>query len=83
MKGKPDINSFLSGAGTDNNAAEEMAKQIPKTANVEQGRITKTIRITRALERKLKEEAFRRSMAGERTAESDLIEVALLDYFNK
>jgi hypothetical protein len=46
--------------------------------------LTKTIRIAKSLDIKLKGEAFRRSMAGNRrVVESDLIEAALLQYFNK
>lgn len=88
--GKPDVDAFLAGVGgtttslmDTTKAVEEMAQHMPKTANIEQGRITKTIRITRDLDRRLKEEAFKRTMAGQRTTESDLIHEALNTYFNK
>lgn len=98
MKGKPNIDAFLSGGKAD--AAEAPAPAAPPakaramvkapaaapvpTGSLDEPRITKTIRIARSLDKKLKDEAFRRSMAGHRrVAESDLIEAALLQYFNK
>jgi hypothetical protein len=41
-----------------------------------EGRLTKSIRITRQLDRMLKEEAHMRTMSGTRTSGSDLIEKA-------
>jgi hypothetical protein len=96
MKGKPNIDAILSGGKADTAGAAvpatkptrkpASAKQ-PTTAvgtSLDEPRITKTIRIARSLDVKLKEEAHRRSMAGsKKVAESDLIESALLQYFNK
>ncbi len=82
MKGKPNLDSFLKGGAAA--AAETSMHAVPSvddTAN--EPRATKSIRITRTLDRKLKEEAYRRTMAGRRTSESDLIEEALVVYFNK
>lgn len=45
-------------------------------------RTTKTIRLKRSLDVRLKEEAYRRTLAGKRTSESDVIEDALNKYFN-
>jgi hypothetical protein len=95
MKGKPNIDAFLSGGKADTaGAAAPVTKPERKPArakppatpgeNLDEPRITKTIRIARSLDVKLKEEAHRRSMAGsKKVAESDLIEEALLQYFNK
>lgn len=98
MKGKPNIDAFLSGGKADAaeapipaaSPARAPAKvKAPATAPTTVGvldepRITKTIRIARSLDKKLKDESFRRSMSGHRrVAESDLIEAALLQYFNK
>jgi hypothetical protein len=81
MKGKPNVDSFIAGG-----AAAAVETQVPRApapvASMEEGRLTKSIRITRRLDRALKEEAHRRTMAGARTSESDLIEEALLRYFN-
>jgi hypothetical protein len=99
MKGKPNIDAFLSGGKADTaeaqvpatspQAKEPAMADAPAAVSMLAGslgepRITKTIRIAKSLDMKLKEEAFRRSMAGSRrVAESDLIEAALLQYFNK
>ena len=97
MKAKPNIDDFLSGGKADSAAATAPAVKPPAEpatppavvtepapGHQDEPRITKTIRIIRSLDVKLKEEAFRRSMAGSRkVAESDLIEEALLQYFNK
>lgn len=99
MKGKPNIDAFLSGGKAD--TAEAQVPATPPQAHesaitdaaatfpmlpdgLDEPRITKTIRIAKSLDVKLKEEAFRHTMAGSRrVAESDLIEAALLQYFNK
>jgi hypothetical protein len=85
MKGKPNIDAFLAGGKADNaGAAVPATKTAKKSAAVKQTatpvstlnepRITKTIRIARSLDIKLKEEAYRRSMAsGKKVAESDLM----------
>lgn len=96
MKGKPNLDAFLSGGKAD--AAETApaptkpasptstkpklpAPTPPKDVDVTGPRITKTIRIAQSLDVKLKEEAFRRTMAsGKKVAESDVIEAALLKY---
>jgi hypothetical protein len=79
MKGKPSLDSFISGGAAD--AVE--TKQVAQTVKVmDEGRSTKSIRLTRRLDMMLKEEAHKRTMAGNRTSESDLIEEALLNYFN-
>lgn len=99
MKGKPNIDAFLSGGKADTaeaqvpatppHARESAITDAPATFPMlpdvlDEPRITKTIRIAKSLDVKLKEEAFKRTMAGgRRVAESDLIEVALLQYFNK
>ena len=98
MKGKPNIDAFLDGVKA--TAAEKAPVEVEKPAKaprkadqtpahavpaaLDEPRITKTIRLARSLDTQLKEEAFRRSMAGgKRVAESDLIEEALLQYFSK
>jgi hypothetical protein len=79
MKGKPSLDSFISGGAAD--AVE--TKKVAQTVKVmDEGRSTKSIRLTRRLDMMLKEEAHKRTMAGNRTSESDLIEEALLNYFN-
>ena len=82
MKGKPNLDSFLRGGAV---AAAETAMHAAPIMDdaADEPRATKSIRITRTLDRKLKEEAYRRTMAGRRTSESDLIEEALIGYFNK
>jgi len=81
MKSKPDLDSFIAGGAA---AAVETKLSLPPApvASVGEVRLTKSIRITRRLDRMLKEEAHRRTMMGARTSESDLIEEALLKYFN-
>ena len=96
MKGKPNIDAFLAGGKADTaetvvpaskparKPASAKQQTTPDAASLDEPRITKTIRIARSLDVKLKEEAHRRSMAGnKKVAESDLIELALLKYFNK
>ena len=99
MRAKPDINAFLAGGKADAaeqaepartpNAKPPKVPRVPKTKAptpevLDEPRITKTIRLARSLDVRLKEESFRRTMAGgKRIAESDLIEAALLQYFNK
>lgn len=95
MKKKPDLTGF--GAPKDSNAfleggaaaaAEKREPPSPSapaaaTLAAEGARITKTIRMSRSLDLRLKEEAHRRTMAeGKRVTESDLIEQSLLKYLN-
>ncbi len=85
MKKKPDISTFLSNGAAA--AAENADTSTPRETAVplpDGEKITKTIRMTKSLERRLKEEAHHRTMAkGRRVTESDLIEEALLKYLNK
>lgn len=82
MRKKPDLNAFLSGGAAAAAETPSVASEPIQTA-ADSSRITKTIRMTRALEMRLKEEAFRRSMAeGKRVTESDVIEFALNKYLN-
>ncbi len=92
MKKKPDLSGF--GAPKDPNAfleggaaAAAEKREAPVVASAapsaEGAKITKTIRMSRTMDLRLKEEAHRRSMAeGKRVTESDLIEQALLKYLN-
>lgn len=80
MKGKPDIKNFLEGGAAA--AAEQPSQAAPAPSDI--GKITKTIRLSKVMEGRLKEEAFKRSVAaGKRVTESDLIENALNNYLNK
>lgn len=80
MKSKPNLDSFIAG-GAAAAVETQTTKTVSPVASMEEGRLTKSIRITRRLDRMLKEEAHRRTMDGARTSESDLIEEALLKYF--
>ena len=79
MKGKPSIDSFISNGAA---AAVETKHVDQPVQAVDEGRSTKSIRLTRRLDMMLKEESHKRTMAGRRTSESDLIEEALNKYFN-
>lgn len=94
MKKKPDLtgfgappkdpNAFLEGGAA---AAAEKREQPTQAAQAsapsEGAKITKTIRMLRSMDLRLKDEAHRRTMAeGKRVTESDLIEQALLKYLN-
>lgn len=89
MKKKPDLssfgapknpNEFLAGGAA---AAAEKHEQVPQppvapAPSSDGTKITKTIRMARSMDLRLKEEAHRRSMAsGKRVTESDLIDLAL------
>lgn len=81
------INRFMSGgelAAADIPPTPELAPQEQPIAVVSSGeKITKTIRLSKMLDGKLKDEAYQRSKVnGKRVAESDLIEDALIKYFN-
>jgi len=83
MKAKPNLENFPAGGAA---AAAEKSVPVPVVAPVPaaapEGRRTKTIRLSPALDVFLKEEAFRRTMAsGKRVNESDLIEEALTGHF--
>lgn len=94
MKGKPDVHAFIAGgdaldakkpATTRKSPPKKKpeAEEIPAAMSGEE-KITKTFRLTRAMEIRLKEAAFRRSVAaGKRVTESDIIESALNKYLNK
>lgn len=78
MRAKPDINKFLEGG-----AAAAAEKPAPISASGDE-KITKTFRLSKSMEIRLKEAAFKRSAAaGKRVTESDLIEAALNNYLNK
>jgi len=88
MKKKPDLSgfgahkdpkAFLEG-GAAAAAEREQVSQPPAAPApaAESAKITKTIRMSRSMDQRLKEEAHRRSMAeGKRVTESELIELAL------
>jgi hypothetical protein len=78
IKGKPkSLDSFLSGPTEEETAAPAQPSARPTQ------RITKTIRISAEVEAALKEAAYTRSReAGQRVAESDLIDEALKKYLN-
>lgn len=94
MKGKPNIDTFISG-GDVSAAKKSPPKKKPATAKRSEPeeipaavsgeeKITKTFRLSKAMEARLKEVAFRKSAAaGKRVTESDLIEAALNNYLNK
>lgn len=79
MRGKPDISAaaaerFLQGG-------QAAAAEAPSAPATEPVRITKTIRMDRAVEIELKRAALARSTAaGARVTESDLIDQALRQY---
>lgn len=74
MRKKPTLDEFRSG-GTDSQAAS--------TPTIKNERITKTIRLQKALDILLKKTALERSLTeNTRFTESDIIELALKDYFN-
>ena len=81
MKSKPkNLDEFMSAGDTA--AAESKPTPPPATAPAET-RITKTIRISPALNQRLKREAFEREQAtGQRVSESDVIEAALRNYLS-
>lgn len=79
MRKKPNLEEFIDGGAA---AAIETKLKEQAVQVVDEGRSTKSIRLTRRLDRLLKEEAHKRTMAGKRTSESDLIEEALNSYFN-
>jgi hypothetical protein len=78
IKGKPkSLDSFLAGPAEEQTAAPAQPGTRPTQ------RITKTIRISAEVEAALKEAAYTRSReAGQRVAESDLIDEALKKYLN-
>ena len=78
IKGKPkNLDSFLAGPAEEQSAAPAQSNSRPAQ------RITKTIRISAEVEAALKEAAYTRSReAGQRVAESDLIDEALKKYLN-
>jgi hypothetical protein len=83
MKAKPNLDNFLAGGTVA--AAEQPAttSAAESPAHLVEQRRTKSIRLTHSLDLFIKGEAFRRTMAsGKRVNESDLIEEALLSYFN-
>ena len=92
MKKKPDLsgfgapkdpNAFLEGGAAAAAEKREVPAAAPAAPPTEGAKITKTIRMSRTMDLRLKEEAHRRSMAeGKRVTESDLIEQALLKYLN-
>lgn len=82
MKTKPDVHAatrhFLLGAGTPNGG-----QATGEGAPAEGLRITKTIRIDRAVDLAIKHAALARTSAGgARVTESDLIEQAVRQYLN-
>lgn len=94
MKKKPDLSGFGAPKNPDAFLEGGAAASTEKRAQVSQppaapapaadgSKITKTIRMSRSMDLRLKEEAHRRSMAeGKRVTESDLIDQALLKYLN-
>lgn len=80
MRGKPSLEEFRTGGGE-----EQQAAQRGRPARQQEGvedRITKTIRIARAQDLRLKEEVLRSVREGEtRRSESDLIDEALTLYW--
>jgi hypothetical protein len=106
MRGKPNLDSFISGGAADAAETKTEAKSakpakasVPKSEEARTSidalyaeakrlsdavtdRTTKSIRIKRSLDVRLKEEAYRRTLSGKRTSESDVIEDALNKYFN-
>lgn len=93
MKGKPNLAGFDASQNPDAAAfigggsatiADAHSVTVPATFMPANDRVNKTIRISKALENKLKREALKRSeKTGSRISESDLIEQALLAFFNK
>lgn len=78
MKAKPNIDNFFDGG-----AAAAAEKTAPVAASGDE-KITKTFRLTKAMEVRLKEAAFRQSVAaGKRVTESDIIKAALNTYLSK
>ena len=79
MKGKPSLDEFRTGGGEELQAAR---KGRPVRQEGIEDRITKTIRIARAQDLRLKEEVLRSVREGEtRRSESDLIDEALTLYW--
>lgn len=92
MKKKPDISGFVTPKNPneflDGGAAAAAEKTTPlapvvTAPSIGAERITKTIRLRRDVEQRLKDEAYSKSKAkGKRVTESDLIEEALIKYLN-
>lgn len=76
---------FISGSATAQAEQIQIPAPTPEPAFIPANdRVNKTIRISKALETKLKREALKRSeKSGARVTESDLIEVALHALFSK
>ncbi|ACQ68888.1 hypothetical protein [Candidatus Williamhamiltonella defendens] len=76
MKKKPSLDEFRSGGG------EIVKEKSNETYSVSE-RMNKTIRLRKIFEKKLKENAFHRSMKeNRRVTESDIIDEALEKYFD-
>ena len=79
MKKKPSLDEFRSGGG-ESAAGKTDAAAAPAASGSE--RTNKTIRIRKAFDAKLKEDAYHRSVAeGRRVTESDIIDEALEKHF--
>lgn len=81
MRGKPSLEEFRTGGGEEQQQAAQRGRPARQQEGVED-RITKTIRIARAQDLRLKEEVLRSVREGEtRRSESDLIDEALTLYW--
>ena len=85
MKTKPSLDEFRNGGG--DTGIDQISQNKFKNINSEVSplrieRITKTIRIRKIFEHKLKEEVYRRIVSeGQRITESDIIDQALQQYW--
>ncbi len=87
MKKKPSLDEFRSGGGEAPPPDGVPAAAVPAVPDAAvpatDERVNKTIRIRKSFEKKLKEDAFHRTMTeGRRVAESDIIDEALEKYYS-
>lgn len=81
MRGKPSLDEFRAGPSEEQQASAQAANPAATVPTVSE-RTNKTIRIRKAFEAKLKEDAFHRTQAeGRRVTESDIIDEALEFYW--